>query len=60
MIIVLEYQTSLEDDLRGDLSGYFKRLMVSMCCANRDESFEVIDYVEARNAAMKLFGSTGE
>lgn len=47
------YGKSLEDDLRDDTSGSFKRLMISLCCANRDETFNV-DQSDALNDARKL------
>lgn len=32
------YGKPLESDLRGDTGGTFKRLMISLCNAGRDES----------------------
>ncbi|XP_068630117.1 annexin B9-like isoform X1 [Battus philenor] len=47
------YGTLLEDDLRGDTSGNFKRLMTSLCMGNRSEDFHV-DQERAREDARSL------
>ncbi|VVC89718.1 unnamed protein product [Leptidea sinapis] len=47
------YGTLLEDDLRGDTSGNFKRLMTSLCMGNRAEDFHV-DQERAREDARSL------
>ncbi|KAJ2952588.1 hypothetical protein O0L34_g6911 [Tuta absoluta] len=47
------YGTLLEDDLRGDTSGNFKRLMTSLCMGNRSEDFHV-DQEKAREDARSL------
>lgn len=47
------YGNFLEDDLRGDTSGNFKRLMTSLCMGNRAEDFHV-DQEKAREDARSL------
>ncbi|XP_073944304.1 annexin B9-like isoform X1 [Choristoneura fumiferana] len=47
------YGTLLEDDLRGDTSGNFKRLMTSLSMGNRSEEFHV-DQERAREDARSL------
>lgn len=43
----------LEHDIRGDTSGHFKRLLVSMCNGQREEGF-ALDPARARNDAQRL------
>uniref|UniRef100_A0A6M2DP87 Annexin n=1 Tax=Xenopsylla cheopis TaxID=163159 RepID=A0A6M2DP87_XENCH len=47
------YGKSLEEELMSETSGNFRRLMVSLCNANRDESIEV-DEEAAMTDAQKL------
>ncbi|XP_028030382.1 annexin B9-like isoform X1 [Bombyx mandarina] len=47
------YGKILEDDIRGDTSGNFNRLMTSLCVGNRSEDFTV-DQNRARDDARKL------
>ncbi|GJQ75977.1 hypothetical protein Trydic_g18032, partial [Trypoxylus dichotomus] len=47
------YNKSLEDDLKGDTSGTFKRLMVSLCNSGRDESM-VTNQAQAAHDARSL------
>ncbi|XP_011497216.1 PREDICTED: annexin B9-like [Ceratosolen solmsi marchali] len=47
------YRKSLEDDIRNDTSGNFKRFLVSLSCGNRDETFQV-NNAEAINDAKRL------
>ncbi|KAB5543722.1 hypothetical protein PHYPO_G00082840 [Pangasianodon hypophthalmus] len=49
-----EYDRDLEDDISGDTSGMFKRVLVSLATAGRDESTKV-DEALAKQDAKEIF-----
>lgn len=55
---LLVYGKPLEDDIIDDTSGSFKRLMYSLCSANRDESFDVNSEAAREDARQLLQAGT--
>ncbi|XP_050402997.1 annexin A7 [Patella vulgata] len=49
-----EVGNELEDDLQGETSGYFERLLVSLCAAGRDDK-PGVDYEQATEDAQKFY-----
>ena len=49
-----EFERNLEEDLMGETSGYFRRLLVSQCNGGRDEEGDV-DFDLAMEDAQKIY-----
>lgn len=50
------YDADMEEELKSDTSGYFRRLMVSLVTAGRqEEDYSEVDYDKAREDAQKFF-----
>uniref|UniRef100_A0A0A9XVT8 Annexin n=1 Tax=Lygus hesperus TaxID=30085 RepID=A0A0A9XVT8_LYGHE len=49
------YGKTLEEDIKGDTSGHFKRLCISLAVGNRNENTVVVDKKLAMEDAKKLY-----
>lgn len=55
-ISILEYHMNLENSIQSETSGYFARLLTSLCNAGRDESTHV-DPAQAAQDAQALYAA---
>ena len=53
IVTISVYGRELEEDITGDTSGHFKRVLVSQLSGNRSESAE-FDMTEAKQDAQEL------
>ena len=51
---LIVFDVEMEKDIKGDTSGFFRKLLVSQCAANRDEN-ATFDRTEAKRDAKSLY-----